>query len=87
LKDVQIPLEARIFAVVDAFDAITSQRPYSRARTHEEAAKILREESGTTFDPAVVEAFLGVPRKEWDRLRETVMMNLQYASDEDFREI
>lgn len=87
LKGEEIPLEARMFAVVDAFDAITSQRPYSRARTHEEAERILREESGTTFDPAVVEAFLGVPRKVWDGLRETVMMNLQYASDEDFRDI
>jgi len=69
LKAEQIPLEARIFTVADAFDAITSIRPYSRARTYSEAAAILQEESGRTFDPEVVQAFLRIPQDEWKYLR------------------
>jgi len=83
LRGEEIPLEARIFAVADAFDAITSKRPYSRARTYDEAADIIRKESGTTFDPQIVEAFLNVHPEEWDHLRESVMRDLQYASNED----
>ena len=84
LQGEEIPLEARIFAVADAFDAITSERPYSKARTYVEAAAIFRIESGTTFDPKVVEAFLSISPEEWDRLRESVMRDLQYASSDDF---
>lgn len=69
LKAEQIPLEARIFTVADAFDAITSMRPYSRARTYSEATAILLEESGKTFDPEVVQAFLRVPEDDWKYLR------------------
>ena len=64
-----IPLSARIFAVIDAFDAITSDRPYSPARTYKEAAAILNEERGRKFDPRVMEAFLRVPPQDWDRIR------------------
>lgn len=53
-----IPLEARIVALVDAYDAITSERRYSKARSHEQAVKIITEDSGKHFDPALVEAFL-----------------------------
>lgn len=70
LRGEDIPLEARIFAVVDAFDAITSERPYSPARTYEQACQILVAESGTKFDPAVVKVFLTVPVEEWQRLRQ-----------------
>jgi putative nucleotidyltransferase with HDIG domain len=84
LKGEEIPLEARIFAVVDAFDAITSHRPYSKARTYKEAARIFRDERGKTFDPKVVEAFLSVPPEEWERLRVSVMESLQYASNVEF---
>ncbi|MEO8286664.1 MAG: HD domain-containing phosphohydrolase [Chloroflexota bacterium] len=87
LRGEEIPLEARIFAVADAFDAITSERPYSAARTYEQAAAILREESGTTFDPRVIDAFMKVQPEEWTALRESVMHDLQYASRKDFREI
>lgn len=55
-----IPLGARIIAVVDAFDAMTSDREYRKARTVEEAIAELRAESGKQFDPAVVDAFLEV---------------------------
>jgi putative nucleotidyltransferase with HDIG domain len=72
LKGEEIPLEARIFAVIDAFDAITSDRPYSLARTYDEAISILFEESGTRFDPTVVGTFLTIPASEWQRIRDRV---------------
>ena len=53
-----IPLGARIFAVVDAYDAITSDRPYRRARPHEEALAEIRRYVCTQFDPGVAEALL-----------------------------
>ena len=60
LRGEEIPLGARIFAVADAFDAMTSDRPYRAARPPEQAlAEILRC-SGNQFDPAVVKAFLSV---------------------------
>ena len=56
----EIPLCARIMAVADVFDALTSKRCYKSAMPLEKAYAIIREESGTHFDPAVVEAFLSV---------------------------
>ncbi len=58
LGDEQIPLEARVLAVADAYEAMTSARPYSPALSHEEAAAELRRCAGTQFDPRVVEALL-----------------------------
>ena len=54
----EIPLGARIIAVVDAFDAMTTTRPYREALPLEEAASVLRRERGRQFDPRVVDAFL-----------------------------
>lgn len=56
----EIPLCARIMAVADVFDALTSKRCYKSAMPHEKAYAIIREESGTHFDPAVVTAFFAV---------------------------
>ena len=53
-----IPLEARIVAVADVFDALTSERPYKPAWPVEDALEMLRNESGKHFDPQVVEAFV-----------------------------
>jgi PAS domain S-box-containing protein len=53
-----IPLAARIFAVVDVYDALTSDRPYRAAWSKEEVEKFLREQRGKLFDPKVVDAFL-----------------------------
>jgi len=60
LKGDQIPLYARIFAVVDVYDALTNERPYRPAWTVEKALAYIREQSGTHFDPRVVEAFLAL---------------------------
>lgn len=57
MKGEEIPLEARIFAVVDVFDALTHNRVYRKAMKIEEAIEYIRSESGKHFDPAVVEVF------------------------------
>ena len=57
LAGTEIPLAARIFTVADALDAITSDRPYRRARTWDEAAAEILGERGRQFDPDVVDAF------------------------------
>jgi len=58
LKGKQIPLEARIFAVVDVFDALVSDRPYRAALSKEKALEHIRAGAGRHFDPAVVKAFV-----------------------------
>lgn len=60
LRGEQIPLAARIFAVVDVWDALRSDRPYRTAWSREKSKRHILEGSGTQFDPAVVEAFLGI---------------------------
>jgi len=57
LKEENIPLSARITALADVYDALTSVRPYKKAFSHEKAAEIIFGDSGTHFDPDVVEAF------------------------------
>ncbi len=57
LKHEEIPLTARIFAVADVWDALTSNRPYREAWSQERALAYLRDQSGVHFDPAVVAAF------------------------------
>lgn len=58
LQGQQIPLSARVFAVVDVYDALTSCRPYKRAWTHQEAVDQLQVESGVLLDEMVVRTFL-----------------------------
>lgn len=70
LQGEEIPLAARIFAVVDTYDSITSDRPYRRARGHGEAITELCRVAGTQLDPDVVEAFIRIPEVELRRLRE-----------------
>lgn len=65
LKGGEIPLGARIFAVVDTLDAMTSDRPYRSALDYETAREEIVRNSGIQFDPRVVEAFLSIPPEEW----------------------
>jgi putative nucleotidyltransferase with HDIG domain len=57
-----IPLEARILAIADSFDAMTSERVYHAARTRDDAAAELRRQAGRQFEAALVELFLGLPQ-------------------------
>jgi len=57
LKGSEIPLECRILAIADAFDAMTSERPYQKAMSSQDALKELRTCAGTQFDPELVEKF------------------------------
>ncbi len=68
LRGDDIPLTARIFAVVVALDAMTHDRPYRRAVAAREALDTVRAESGKQFDPRVVDAALAIPEADWDRL-------------------
>jgi HD-GYP domain-containing protein (c-di-GMP phosphodiesterase class II) len=61
LKGEEIPLAARIFAIVDVYDALTSDRPYRSAWPKAKALEYIREQSGTHFDPQVVEKFMELP--------------------------
>jgi HD-GYP domain-containing protein (c-di-GMP phosphodiesterase class II) len=70
LQGEEIPLWARIFAVVDTVDAITSDRPYRAGRTLEVAIEELRAGSGAQFDPACVAAFEHLDREAVERLLE-----------------
>jgi len=60
LRGHNIPLEGRLMAVVDVYDALISDRPYKKAFTHDEACRIIEDGAGTHFDPALIEVFRGV---------------------------
>ena len=65
LKGDEIPITARILAVVDCFDSVREDRPYRPGKTREEASALLLRGAGVTFDPAIVDAFLkNLPRFE-----------------------
>src|SRR5712692_5307652 len=66
-----IPLGARIFSVTDCLDVMTSDRPYRKALTFEEARTEITQFSGTQFDPEVVKYFLHVPLTVWTDIRTT----------------
>jgi HD-GYP domain-containing protein (c-di-GMP phosphodiesterase class II) len=72
LAGARIPIGARIFAVIDTYDAMTSDRPYRKALPASVAREEIVKQSGTQFDPACADAFLGIPQPELDALREEV---------------
>jgi putative nucleotidyltransferase with HDIG domain len=79
-----IPLGARIIAVADTFDAITSTRPYRQARTHHEALEILEQEAGVRLDPLGVSAFCECyserrPRPLWNARRKAMEPDAELA--------
>ena len=65
----EIPLAARIFAVADTLDAMTSDRPYRRALPYAAARAEIIRESGRQFDPRAVEAFLSIPESRFEAVR------------------
>lgn len=64
LKGKEIPIFARIFAVSDVYDALTSDRPYRAAWTKEKAVQYIQEQAGAMFDPEVVDIFMHIIRQE-----------------------
>jgi hypothetical protein len=72
LKGDEIPIGARMFAVIDVYDALTTPRSYHDASTHAAALEIIRADSGKHFDPAVVAAFERVPAGEWKAIASKV---------------
>jgi putative nucleotidyltransferase with HDIG domain len=64
LRGEEIPILARMFSIADAFDALTSNRPYRQKISEEEAVQYLREQSGTLFDPHIVEIFEQVLKEQ-----------------------
>jgi diguanylate cyclase (GGDEF)-like protein/PAS domain S-box-containing protein len=64
IKKETIPIGARIVAIADVYQALTSDRPYHKAYPKEEALNIIKNGSGTQFDPKIVDAFLGILEKE-----------------------
>jgi len=74
----KIPLVGRITALADVFDALTSERPYKKAWSVDDAVNLIKEESGQHFDPILVECFLGV-------LSEIVSIKEKYAEPTNHR--
>ena len=69
LKGDQIPLGARIFAIADTFDAITSDRPYRAAQSIPAGRREIERYSGRQFDPEIVQVFLSISEQIWQDLR------------------
>ncbi|MBI5598739.1 MAG: HD domain-containing protein [Deltaproteobacteria bacterium] len=74
-----IPLNARIFAIADVFDALTSLRPYKKPLCYEDAMRILEESSGSHFDPNLLGVFKGIA--------ETVYGEIVHAGDSDIEDV
>ena len=72
LKTADIPIGARIFAVADSLDAMTSDRPYRSALSFEEAHDEIRRGSGSRYDPQVVNVFLSISIESWKALRHSI---------------
>ena len=85
LRGEDIPIGARIFAVVDAFDAITSKRVYREAQSFDQARQILLENVNTQFDKNVVDAFLRIPIEKIHRVYQISLLKDQDSfSEENF---
>jgi HD-GYP domain-containing protein (c-di-GMP phosphodiesterase class II) len=72
LKGDKIPLTARVFAVADTLDALTTTRPYRPASPISDARVLIHEARGTQFDPAIVDAFEGMPDEVFGRIRSEI---------------
>ncbi len=72
-----IPLEARIFSIADTIDAITSDRPYRKGRSFEEAFGEVEKCAGTQFDPALVEVALSIQKADWLEAKRNTLRRLR----------
>jgi diguanylate cyclase (GGDEF)-like protein/putative nucleotidyltransferase with HDIG domain len=83
LRGEQIPLGARILSVVDCFDALTSERPYRPAVSHETAIRIIKAEAGRAFDPAIVARFTELLPMLTPPTHDGFLRQLRISSDPD----
>lgn len=75
LRGDAIHIHARIFAVADAYDAIRSDRPYRSGQSHEIACEEIAANSGSHFDPKVVNAFMSIRMDEWEAIRRSAQID------------
>ena len=80
IKGESIDVGARIFAVIDAYDAMISDRVYRKGRHYEDAVEELERCSGSQFDPLIVEAFKNVPKEHWEILTARSLKEKQEVS-------
>ncbi|MBN2408908.1 MAG: HD-GYP domain-containing protein [Candidatus Aminicenantes bacterium] len=73
----KIPLEARLFSIADTVDAITSDRPYRKGQSFEEARREIERHSGRQFDPELVEVFLSIPQDRWQKAKLDTLRTLR----------
>ncbi len=73
LKNNEIPIQARIFAVADVFDALTSKRSYRNRSSAEEAVRYIKDQAGILFDPLIVEALTKIPYKEFTEAEKLII--------------
>ncbi len=86
LKGEEIPLGARIFAVADVYDALTSERPYHTSWTHDQAVAHIQDRSGADFDPKMVQAFSAVVSEEFSEIRRMYQDKIEKKADTVVRE-
>ena len=80
LKGEEIPLGARIFALADTLDAITSDRPYRKGKDFENALREIEKGQDTQFDSLLTEVFLSIPKKEWEDIKESSRASLPLSA-------
>ncbi len=73
LQGEEIPLLVRIFSIADAYDAMTSSRPYKKAFSIEKAKSLIQEASGSHFDPQVVDVFMRISDDQWKEIARQVL--------------
>ncbi|HXG23147.1 MAG TPA: HD domain-containing phosphohydrolase, partial [Chthonomonadales bacterium] len=76
-----IPLSARIFAIADTLEAMSSNRPYRRALPFSTIRDEIARLAGSHFDPSLVSAFLNVPEEEWEELSAKETANIATVSE------
>jgi putative nucleotidyltransferase with HDIG domain len=77
LRGDRIPFGARVFAIADTLDAITSDRPYRKASTFEEAREEILRCAGSQFDPELVEVFASLPIELWQEIRDEISAHMR----------
>jgi putative nucleotidyltransferase with HDIG domain len=76
----EIPLAARIFALADTMDAITSDRPYREGKTFEDALKEIEKGRDSQFDPLLTDVFLSISKEKWQDIKENIRISLPLSA-------